>query len=147
MKEICDLFMCTSIYGIKNGTIPKNKVLLFIILLAIPDIIDFILTIINYENNIWYYFLIRFISQVLYIFYCISLLGFLSYKDHGGIDAGYPAVPFGIMFIIMIIFEITSLVLFILKNDNIFLFAKIGYYSHFINIIFNIIIIIMIINN
>ena len=41
MKEICDLFMCTSIYGIKNGTMPKNKVLLFIILLAIPDIIDF----------------------------------------------------------------------------------------------------------
>ena len=142
MKEICDLFMCTSIYGIKNGTMPKNKVLLFIILLAIPDIIDFILTIINYENNIWYYFLIRFISQVLYIFYCISLLGFLSYKDHGGIDSGYPAVPFLIMFIIMIIFEITSLVLFILKNDNIFLFAKIRYYSHFINIIFNIIIII-----
>ena len=147
MKEICDLFMCTSIYGIKNGTMPKNKVLLFIILLAIPDIIDFILTIINYENNIWYYFLIRFISQVLYIFYCISLLGVLSYEANGGIDAGYPAVPFLIMFIIMIIFEITSLVLFILKNDNIFLFAKIGYYSHFINIIFNIIIIIMIINN
>ena len=132
----------TFCYGIKNGSMSYSKVLLFLILLAIPDFIDFLLTVINYESSIFYYFIIRFISQALYLYYCISLLGVMSYEAQDGIDGILPVFSFLIMLIIMSLFEIISLVLFILKNDNIFLFAKIGYYSHFINIVINIILMI-----
>ena len=119
----------------------RTKVKFLYLILLLTNIIDFILTFLDYnnykeyldsENNVINYFIIRFIYQGLYVFYCLSLMSTMSYMAHHG--DYLIAIVFFIMLIIILIFEIISLVLYIKEKNDITFFAKMGYYIHFLNI-------------
>ena len=118
----------------------KRFFLLFILL--IPNIIDFILTFLDYkdyknyidsENSIKSYFIIRFIYQGLYIYFCFTLIYAISSQARDGDP--FPFIPFFVMIIVMIIFEIICLVNFIKHKNDLASNSKFGYYIHFFYIL------------
>ena len=115
--------------------------ILFLILL-IPNIIDFIFTFLDYkdyknyidsENSIKSYFIIRFIFQGLYIYFCFTLIYAISFQVRDG-DL-LPFIPFFVMIIVMIIFEIICIGNFIKYKNNLASNSKFGYYIHFFYIL------------
>ena len=116
------------------------KFKLFYLSLLIPNIIDFICTYVDYkdnkdnldyESNLKSYYIIRFIYQGLYIFYCFSFMSIMTYfgqRDY------LTLIIFLLNLILILIFEIISLVLYIKEKNNITFYGKIGYYIHFLNI-------------
>ena len=134
------MIICCPFSTLREIKIPCSKILLFLFLLLIFDIVGFFLTYINYSENIKIYAIIRFVSQGLYIYYCFTLLLLLNYPvEDDGSDMFVSFGPYCCMLLIMIALEIVSLVFYIKTYDEIVLSAKIGYYIHFLNIIENII--------
>ena len=136
MGDFCFAIFGGSCWALKRSGIPIYRSILYIIFLLLPNIIDFILTLLDYSDKIKSYFIIRFITQVLFIYYTIALVGLLSYNSHDGIDGLIPFIPFCLMLVIILALEITSLVLYIKGYDDIQKLARVGYYVHFLHIPF-----------
>ena len=57
------------------------------IILLIPDVVVFILTILSYDYNCKTFFVLRFVTQGIIIFFCMAFAWFSSYLNSDGIDA------------------------------------------------------------
>ena len=125
--EVC----CAPCVAMKYGNFSIGKVLAIIFVL-IPNLIDLVLTILDFKEDIKSYYIIRFIEQGFCILYFISILGELSinYFNNFSVHSYITGfILFGSL-VIIIVFETTSLVLFILKYQNIDLLGNIGYYPN-----------------
>ena len=109
-------------------------IVLKIILLSIPNIIDFILTVLNVSKDCLIYFILRFITQALYIYFCVALYGCIFIKIKDKEDCIDPSCSFCIGSFLVLLMEIPSLIIFISYYDKIYFLAKIGYYIHLIYI-------------
>ena len=99
-------------------------------LLLIINIFDLILTVLDYSEDGHTYYVIRYVSQGLYVYHCLALYSFLySTSEH---------YSFFFTALVMLALEITSLVFFIKTNEYITTIGKIGYYFHLINPLENI---------
>ena len=45
-----------------------------------PNLIDFLLCVLNYSDNCMIFFIFRFINQAIYIYFCLALYGCIFYK-------------------------------------------------------------------
>ncbi len=139
--EIVDVIFTGSCYGISHGNIPSSKIALYFILLILPDIADLVLSILGFSKGALSYYIIRFISQSFFIFFNITVLGFMSYHNKDGIDGMIPGIPFCIMFILILISEILSVIFYAIYYNDIFFYARLGFYIHYIYLIILILII------
>ena len=113
----------------------KPGIIVFkIILLSIPNLIDFILTALNFSKECAIYFILRFVTQALYIYFCVALYGciFIKIKDKEYCIDPFCSFCFGSCFVLLM--EIPSLIIFISNYDKIYFLAKIGYYIHLVYI-------------
>ena len=115
------------------------KIIAIYLFLFLPNIIDFILTFLDYndykgyldsESSVINYFIIRFIYQGIYVFYFLSLMTTMTYMFSTDFLL---VIIFLVLLIIILIFEIISLVFYIRVKDDITFLAKIGYIIHFLN--------------
>ena len=141
MEICCSIVAIFFILPFTIWGVGKKRFILLLILL-IPNIIDFILTFFDYkdyknyidsENSIKSYFIIRFIYQGLYIYFCFTLIYAFSSQARDGDPL--PFIPFIIMIIVMVIFEIICLINFIKYKDDLASNSKFGYYIHFFYIL------------
>ena len=119
-----EIFNC---FALRKGRIPIINCILFIILNSIPIIAEFVLTILDKSNLT--YLIIRYITQVLNIYFFIAYAGNVSYRGLGVFFKSLIPLLCAIFF--GTIFEITSLVLLLLKYEFISNNTKIGYLCHF----------------
>ena len=139
--EIVDAIFTGSCYGISHGNIPGSKITLYFIFLILPDITDLVLTILGFSKTVQAYYIIRFIDQTFFIFFNITLLGIMSYQNKDGIDELIPFIPFCIMLLLILISEILSVIFYIIYYNDIFFYARLGFYIHYIYLIILILII------
>ena len=116
-----------------NGEIDGfPQLILRFLFFLIPNIIDFLLTVLSYKGNIQIYYILRFIIQALYELFCLSFAWMISYVNSDGIDS----LPFLWCFIctgiLVFLMEIPSLIFFIKYYSNLLLLTQISYYIHWI---------------
>ena len=116
-----------------NGEIDGfPQLILRFLFFFIPNIIDFLLTVLSYKGNIQIYYILRFIIQALYTLFCLSFSWMISYVNSDGIDS----LPFLWCFIctgiLVFLMEIPSLIFFIKYYSNLLLLTQISYYIHWI---------------
>ena len=120
----------------------RNKTFVLLLIFLLPNILDFILTYLDYkdyinyidsENSIKSYFIKRFIYQGLYIYFCFTLIYAISFEARDGDPLQF--IPFFVMIIVMIIFEIMGLVNFYKYKNDLSSNSKFGYYIHFFYIL------------
>ena len=136
MDDVCYAIFKGPFWALKKSSTHIYRNIVYIIFLLLPNIVDFILTLLDYSDKIRNYFIIRFITQLLFIYYSITFVGLISYSSHDGIDGLIPFIPFCLMLVIILALEITSLVLYIKGYDDIQKLARVGYYVHFSHIPF-----------
>ena len=101
------------------------------LLLLIPDVVDFILTIVSYDYNCKTFFVLRFITQGIIILFCMSFACFSSYLNSDGIDAIGHVCFTSCTICFALGIEISSLVFFIKNFNELQNLGKIAYYIHF----------------
>ena len=108
------------------------QLMLRFIFFLIPNIIDFLLTLLSFKNDCKIYYILRFINQALYSLLCLSFAWMISYVNSDGIDS----LPFLWCFscngITVLLIEITCLIFFIKYFEELFLLTQISYYIHWI---------------
>ena len=119
-------------FSLHKKKINYAYVALFTILISIPNIFDFFLTLLGISNGSKAFFIIRFISQALNILHNLSLLALLFKNRRTGDINIYSYYLYSS---IMLAIEITSFVFFIKLSNTINTIAKIGYYIHFVYIL------------
>ena len=139
--EVVEVIFTGSCYGISHGYIPGSKITLYFILLILPDIVDLVLSVLGFSKAAQTYYIIRFIGQTFFIFFNITVLGIMSYHSRDGIDGLIPGIPFYIMLLLILISEILSIIFYIIYYNDIFFYAKLGFYIHYIYLIILILII------
>ena len=122
----CFVKVCENNEGEQNWT----SFFLRAIIMIIPIIIDIILTAISFDEKIQTYFILRFISYLFNIFFCISASYFSSYENSDGIDAIPHCILIMVSSCLFAGLEIPCLVFFIKYYDNIELLGKVAYYIH-----------------
>ena len=109
-----------------------------IFFLSIPNIINFIFSLLSYKDECKKYYIIIFITQGLLVFYIIISVIYTSYDPRVNERKPLNFDGFGYLclFILgsLVIFamEITCLVFFIRNIDSLVLLEEIGFYLHYI---------------
>ena len=122
------------------------RILIFFAFSA-PNIIDTVLSIIAYDNDLLKYYILRYITQVLCCIYSIMVINYLTYKPYVHPKTGHAEEMFILIFLclglfILIPMEITCLVFFVKDYDSIESKGKIGYYIHLVTLPLSIILMI-----
>ena len=100
--------------------------------LIIPNCIDFILTIISYDNESKLFFIVRFVNQFLYIIFSFSAGCCSAYDSSDGIDGFFPCLFFCCSSCFIIGLEIPSLIYLIKYFNDLENLAIISYFFHWI---------------
>ena len=114
----------------EEGELNMKSCIVRSIFTSIPNIADFIISIISYYSKIKAYFIIRFISQFFNMLVCISFALVLSYQTEDQYDGCCYVVFFLVVSIIFLGMELASLVFFIVYYSDIEKIGDIGYFIH-----------------
>ena len=121
------------------------RILIFFAFSA-PNIIDTVLSIIAYDNDLLKYYILRYITQVLCCIYSIIVINYLTYEPYvhpkGHFEETYILMFLCLGLCILIPMEITCLVFFVKDYDSIESKGKIGYYIHLVTLPLSIILMI-----
>ena len=104
-------------------------IIIYIIVFGI-NIADITLTSLGFSDKNLGYFITRFILQFFTIFLSIEMIFFLKLDTCEGIGDGINLMIFSICSGIYLIINIPGLVLFLIYNNDLEFFAKLGYYIH-----------------
>ena len=114
----------------EEGELNMKSCIVRSIFTSMPNIADFVLSIISYYSKIKAYFILRFISQFFNMLVCISFALVLSYQTEDQYDGCCYVVFFLVVSIIFLGMELTSLVFFIVYYSDIEKIGDIGYFIH-----------------
>ena len=122
------------------------RILIFFAFSA-PNIIDTVLSIIAYDNDLLKYYILRYITQVLCCIYSIMVINYITYEPYVHPKMGHFEEIYILMFLclglfILIPMEIACLVFFVKDYDSIESKGKIGYYIHLVTLPLSIILMI-----
>ena len=120
--------IASPIIAFKDVQEPCLHKIINLFLLLLINIFDFILTVLDFSDDCYDYYVTRFVSQGLYIYCCLAFYS----NEHGSTDKTSNLAQL-ISFLFMLILEFISVGFFVHYYQYINIIGKIGYYFHLIN--------------
>ena len=116
---------------------------------SVPNIIDLVLSIITYDNELKKYYILRYITQGLCCIYSIFVVNYITYEPiHQKFSEGIEVlILLGILFLVLLFLipmEITCLVFFIKDFNSLEIIGKSAYFVHLITLPCSIFLILMV---